>query len=65
MTHSSDWPKPVTAYVHGSKEGMYDIGHGLGLRGESLQLFKYALCEVQVHMSVNRDGTYTIIEVKG
>lgn len=59
------WPKTITAYAHGDRLGMYNIGADLGLREEAAKLFSYALSEVQVTMSVNADGTYKIIEVKG
>lgn len=65
MVTVADWPKTITAYAHGDKDGMWDIGEKLGLTGEALSLFRHALCEIKCTMSVNADGTYKIIEVKG
>lgn len=58
------WPKTVTAYAHSSKESMWDEGEKLGLKGEALSLFKHAIGEVEFKLSVNEDGTYTILEMK-
>lgn len=61
----SEWPKRITAHVYGSKETMWQLGEDIGLRGDALDLFRHALCEVQCTISVNADGTYQILEVKG
>lgn len=65
MTIPATWPRTVTAYARGDRLGMANIGEKLGLTGEPLSLFSYALSEVQIKMSVNADGTYEILEVKG
>lgn len=61
---SATWPKTAEVYVHGSKENMWDIGTELGLDGEALNLFRYALYEVAIEISVNRDGAYKVLSIK-
>jgi len=58
------WPKHCTAYVHGSKDIMWERGTELGLTGEALSKFSYALSELTVSLTVDEDGSYTINEIK-
>lgn len=58
------WPKTATAYIYSDKEAMWDIGKKLKLKGEALSLFRHALCELTVTISVSPNGTYNIVEVK-
>ena len=57
------WPKVVTAYLHGDKEQMGELADELGLRGENRNLFRCALHELVVTLSVNENGTYKIVGV--
>lgn len=54
----SEWPKITIAYLHSNKEDMYDLGVELGLSEEALDEFKYALCEVRLHIAVKEDGSH-------
>ena len=55
----------ITCYVHSTKESMWEKGEQIGLQGEALDLFKYALCEVEFVLDVKKDGTYEILSVDG
>ena len=55
----------IKAYVHGSRESMWDEGEKLGLQGEALRLFSFALYEIQLELDVNDDGSTEIVAVNG
>ncbi len=56
----------VTAYLHSSKESMYELGEKAGLDGEALHFFTYALCEVRVELEVDKQtGKAEIQSVDG
>ena len=56
----------TTAYLHSSKEVMGDLGKKIGLEGEALNDFRYALYEVKLELEVDTDtGEYVILEVSG
>lgn len=60
--------RPITAYLHGSKEAMWDKGEAIGLSGEALGRFSFALyeVEVEVELEVNEEtGEANIIRVNG
>ncbi len=59
------WPKRAKVYLHSSKECMRDSGEELGLQGEALREFSYALYEVEFDLEVNENGTYKILSTKG
>ena len=54
----------ITAYVHSTKESMYDLGKRSGLKGAALDMFMYACLEVKLELEVNEEtGEATIIRV--
>lgn len=53
------------AYLHSSKEQIYDIGEELGLTEEQMQNFKYALYEVMFDLEVDHKGNAKIVAVDG
>lgn len=60
----SEWPKRVTAYVHGRPE-LALLGEEIGLTEAALCLFKYALAEIRVELDVQENGDATIVSVNG
>jgi hypothetical protein len=58
-----EWPKTVDTYVKGSKESGYDVGKELGLEGDALGIFTYLHYEVELTISVQKDGSYVITHV--
>lgn len=54
--------KKFTAYLHSSKETMWDKGEDLGLSEESLRQFSYALSEVKLDCSVDEETGFCEIE---
>jgi hypothetical protein len=53
-------------YIHSEKETLYEIGEELGLTGEALQNFSYALYEVDFEVDVDeKTGDITILKVNG
>ena len=53
-----------TVYLHGSKEEMFDLGEELGLEGDALSNFGYALYEVGLELEIDTGtGDYTIVNV--
>jgi len=58
--------KIVKAYLHSSKDTMYELGEEIGLKGKALEKFTYALYEVELKLEVeSRTGKYKIIEAVG
>lgn len=55
----------TTFYLHSDKESNYQKGEKLGLTGEALKKFAYALCEVTIKAEVADDGTCEIISIDG
>jgi hypothetical protein len=55
----------ATIYLHSSKESNYELGEKLGLSGDALRLFSFALCEVKVDVDVESDGNCRIVAVDG
>lgn len=56
--------KRVEVGLHSSKEQMQDIGEELGLEGDALNNFRYALYELIVDLEVDMEtGDYEIIKV--
>lgn len=56
----------TAAYVHSSKEAMLNLGTRLGLKGEALDMFAFACCEVRLGIEVNdKTGAAEIISVDG
>jgi hypothetical protein len=54
------------AHTNATKEGMRKIGEELGLTGEALNNFMYALYEVEFELEVDEvTGEYEIISVDG
>lgn len=43
-------------YLNANKEDNYDIGSEIGLSGESLDKFKYALYEVECEVEVDMES---------
>jgi len=58
----SDWPKKIVVYLHQDKDSNWEYGSKLKLSEKSMQVFKYALMETPVLLSVNKDGTYEVLE---
>lgn len=61
----SEWPKRVTAYVHGSKESMRRLGEEAGLSEAALCRFRYALYELRVELEVQENGDSIVIAIDG
>lgn len=59
----SSWPRTRAVYLHSSKETMYEHGSELGLTGEALDKFTFALYELTLELAVNQDGTYKIVRI--
>ena len=58
--------KKVKVFIHSNKDEMYETGKKLGLTGQALAKFKYALMEIPVDIEVNPlDGSYVIKRVDG
>ena len=55
----------ATCYAHSSRDSMFRIGEDLSLEGEALQLFSHALCEVEIELEVEMNGTAEIVAVNG
>lgn len=53
----------ITAYLHSSKEYMWELGEDHGLTDEQLESFKYALYEVEFDLDVDKEGNVEIIKV--
>lgn len=53
-------------YLHSSKESNYELGKQIGLRGNALKYFVYALYEVMFDVEVDPEtGAATIVAVDG
>lgn len=53
-------------YLHSNKDSNYELGESLGLEGEALRKFAYALSEVAFEVAVDPGtGDTTIITVDG
>ena len=53
-------------YLHSNKESNIETGEKLGLTGEALSMFKYACCEVEVEVEVDKKtGGAVIVAVDG
>jgi len=55
----------VIAYAHSSKEKMFEIGQRVGMTGEPLEKFKFALNEVKFELEIDEEGLPTIVSVDG
>lgn len=55
----------VIAYAHSSEEKMFEIGQKVGLTGEPLEKFKFALNEVKFELEIDEEGLATIVSVDG
>lgn len=55
----------ITAYLHASRESMYDAGKKAGLTGEALDMFSWACHEIEVQLDVDERGLATIVCVDG
>lgn len=57
---------PAAIHLHSDRVSMHNLGVSLGLKGEALDLFGFACCEVILGLSVNTDtGEATIVAVDG
>lgn len=54
----------VTLYLHRDKESNLDTAVGLELDEKAQNEFMYALYEVEFDLEVNKQGHYTITEVR-
>ena len=59
------WPKVIYCFIHGDKETNIDMGKLLCLSPGAMDNFAYALCEVEVGLRVDKDGSYKIISING
>jgi hypothetical protein len=59
-----EFPKTTKAYLHSTKEDMRMLGEKLGLEGEALEKFVFALYEVKFVLEVNEDGSYKILSAR-
>ena len=58
--------KIIKMYLHGSKENNYDQGEEIGLTGDALDNFAYALYEVEFDVEVDmKTGEQRILKVDG
>lgn len=57
--------KIITVYLHSDKEIMYQAGKESGLSEEQLDLFKYALAQVEFDLLVDDKGNAEILLVQG
>ncbi len=56
----------LTAYIHATKESMRELGEKNGLKGQALDFFSYACCEVNVTLDVDElSGRAVIVEIDG
>ena len=60
IDYTEKWPKTFDVYLHADRESMYEFGMKHGLHSDALRLFRHALTEVTVTLSVNEDGTYKV-----
>jgi hypothetical protein len=59
------WPKETQIYLRGNKEGNGEQGKELGLKGEALTQFIYAVYELEVTVLVYEDGHCEIKKIDG
>jgi len=58
--------KTVKMYLHGDQESNYTQGEEIGLKGEELKMFSYALYEVAFDVEVDMaTGEVKILKVDG
>jgi hypothetical protein len=51
-------------YLHSNKDNNWEIGKKLGLEGEALSLFRFALCEVELEVEVDTNtGNAKILKI--
>lgn len=56
----------ATMYLHSDKERNATLGEELGLTGEALHMFLYALCEVKFEVEIDeKTGDCIILTVDG
>jgi len=55
----------VKAYLHSEKESMWEVGEKAGLSEKQLELFKFALYEVEFDLLVDDKGSVKILRVNG
>ncbi len=56
----------IQMYLHGDQEDNYYTGKKLGLTGNALENFRYALHMVEFDIEVNeKTGNITIVKVNG
>ena len=53
----------AVTYLHGERESLWELGKKIGLTGEALHFFSYALTEVKIEITVTPEGKATIIAV--
>lgn len=58
--------KTCTVYLHANKEEMSELGKEIGFEGEVLAMFRHALTEVEIEISIDENtGIATITKVDG
>jgi hypothetical protein len=58
--------RKTTMYVRASKDSNWELGAKLGMKGEALHYFSYALAEVKVEVEVDtKTGKVKILKVDG
>lgn len=55
----------VTTYLSASKDVNHELGKHLGLKGDSLRKFTWAMSEVEIQGDLSPDGTFVITHVDG
>ena len=62
-THPGIGRTRTIVYSHTTNERMREIGEKVGLTGDALNLFRFALNEVKFELEISEDGTAAIVSV--
>lgn len=59
------WPLKAKFYTHSSKDSNYEYGEELGLKGETLDSWRYTGYEVEFDIEISKDGSTVATHVNG
>lgn len=59
-----EWPKYRVLYLHAAEDYPKRIGMSLGLTGDALDKFSFALDTIEFNLEIHEDGTYNILSVR-
>ena len=62
---NTEWPLLAKFYTHAGKEDNYETGRELGLRGQTLDDFRYTGYEVEFDIQISKDGGVVATHVNG